>query len=177
MAKEVAIFGAGCFWCVEGVYNLIDGVELATSGYSGGNTINPTYKEVCTGETNHAEVVKIEYDSEKLPFEELLEVFFFVHDPTSLNKQGEDVGTQYRSVVYYLNEEQKIKTEHAIKALNESGYYDKQIVTEVTAFEEFYPAEDYHQGYYNENPTQPYCSAVVGPKILKFREKFKNKLK
>lgn len=177
MKKETAIFGAGCFWCVEGVYNLLQGVESAVSGYAGGDTENPTYEEVCTGETNHAEVVKIDYDAEVISFEELLEAFWAVHDPTSLNRQGEDVGTQYRSVVYYLNENQKEKTIQAIAKLNESGYYDKEIVTEITAFDTFYPAEEYHQGYYNINPNKPYCSSVVGPKIQKFREKFKNKLK
>ena len=177
MKIETAIFGAGCFWCVEGVYNLLKGVEEAISGYSGGDTIDPTYKEVCTGETNHAEVVKINYDADVISFDEILEAFWAVHDPTSLNKQGEDVGTQYRSVVFYLNEEQKLKTEAAIERLNASGYYDKPIVTLVEPFTTFYPAEDYHQGYYNENPTQPYCSAVVGPKIMKFREKFSGKLK
>lgn len=177
MAIETAIFGAGCFWCVEGVYNLLKGVELAASGYSGGDTVNPTYKEVCTGETNHAEVVKIDFDSSIISYEELLEAFWAVHDPTSLNKQGEDVGTQYRSVIYYLNEEQKLKAEESKAKLDALGYYDKPIVTTIEPFEVFYAAEDYHQGYYNENPTQPYCSAVVGPKIQKFRAKFSDKLK
>lgn len=177
MAVETAIFGAGCFWCVEGVYNLLKGVELATSGYSGGDTINPTYKEVCTGETNHAEVVKIDFDPSVISYDELLEAFWTVHDPTSLNRQGEDVGTQYRSVIFYLNEEQKQKAEDAKIKLDASGYYDKPIVTLIEPFKVFYPAEDYHQGYYIENPTQPYCSAVVGPKIQKFREKFIDKLK
>ena len=175
--KETAIFGAGCFWCVEGVYNLLKGVELATSGYSGGDTINPTYKEVCTGETNHAEVVKIDFDPSVISYEELLEAFWSVHDPTSLNKQGEDEGTQYRSVIFYLNDEQKLKAEKAKLEKEQSGDYDSPIVTLIEPFTEFYPAEDYHQGYYNENPTQPYCSSVVGPKIQKFRKKFENKLK
>ena len=175
--KETAIFGAGCFWCVEGVYNLLQGVESAVSGYSGGHTVNPTYKEVCTGETNHAEVVKIDFDPTVISYEELLEAFWAVHDPTSLNRQGEDVGTQYRSVIYYLNEDQKQKAEASKAKLDQSGYYDQPIVTLIEPFDVFYPAEDYHQGYYNENPTQPYCSAVVGPKIQKFRSKFSNKLK
>ena len=175
--KETAIFGAGCFWCVEGVYNLLKGVELATSGYSGGDTINPTYKEVCTGETNHAEVVKIDFDPTIISYEELLEAFWSVHDPTSLNKQGEDVGTQYRSVIYYLNEEQKLKAEKAKLEKDQSGDYDSPIVTLIEPFTEFYAAEDYHQGYYNENLTQPYCSSVVGPKIQKFRKKFEGMLK
>ncbi|WP_322969652.1 peptide-methionine (S)-S-oxide reductase MsrA [Faecalibacter sp. LW9] len=174
---ETAIFGAGCFWCVEGVYNLLQGVKLATSGYSGGTTENPTYKEVCTGETNHAEVVKIDFDPSVISYDELLEAFWTVHDPTSLNRQGEDVGTQYRSVIYYLNEEQKAKAEAAKAKLDASGYYDKPIVTMIEPFDVFYPAEDYHQGYYNENPNQPYCSGVVGPKIQKFRAKFADKLK
>jgi len=175
--KETAIFGAGCFWCVEGVYNLLQGVELAVSGYSGGDTVNPTYKEVCTGETNHAEVVKIEFDNSIISYDTLLEAFWTVHDPTSLNKQGEDVGTQYRSVIYYLNEEQKQKAENAKRKLDTSGYFQNPIVTDIEPFDIFYPAEDYHQGYYNENPTQPYCSAVVGPKIQKFRTKFSHILK
>ena len=175
--KETAVFGAGCFWCVEGVYNLLKGVDLATSGYSGGDTVNPTYKEVCTGETNHAEVVKIDFDPTVITYEELLEAFWSLHDPTSLNKQGEDVGTQYRSVIYYLNDEQKEIAEKSKLNKEKSGEYDKPIVTFIEPFTEFYPAEDYHQGYYNENPTQPYCSSVVGPKIQKFRAKFATKLK
>ena len=163
--------------CRLGVYNLLKGVELATSGYSGGDTINPTYKEVCTGETNHAEVVKIDFDPTIISYEELLEAFWSVHDPTSLNKQGEDVGTQYRSVIYYLNEEQKWKAEKAKLEKDQSGDYDSPIVTLIEPFTEFYAAEDYHQGYYNENPTQPYCSSVVGPKIQKFRKKFEGMLK
>lgn len=177
MKEETAIFGAGCFWCVEGVYNLLKGVNVAVSGYSGGDTVNPTYKEVCTGETNHAEVVKIDFNPEEISYEQLLQAFWTVHDPTSLNKQGEDVGTQYRSVIYYLNEEQKLKAEQSKKALDESGVYENPIVTLIEPFDVFYPAEDYHQGYYNENPTQPYCSSVVGPKIQKFRAKFENMLK
>jgi len=175
--KETAIFGAGCFWCVEGVYNLLKGVELATSGYSGGDTINPTYKEVCTGDTNHAEVVKIDFDPTIITYDELLEAFWSVHDPTSLNKQGEDIGTQYRSVIYYLNEDQKQKAEASKLAKDNSGEFDKPIVTTIEPFTVFYHAEDYHQGYFLENPTQPYCAGVVGPKIQKFRAKFSNKLK
>ena len=175
--EESAIFGAGCFWCVEGVYNLLKGVNVAVSGYSGGDTVNPTYKEVCTGETNHAEVVKIDFNPDEISYEELLEAFWAVHDPTSLNKQGEDVGTQYRSVIYYLNEEQKAKAEQSKLNLDQSGQLENPIVTTIEPFDVFYPAEDYHQGYYNENPTQPYCSAVVGPKIQKFRAKFAEKLK
>ena len=175
--EESAIFGAGCFWCVEGVYNLLKGVNVAVSGYSGGDTVNPTYKEVCTGETNHAEVVKIDFNPDEISYEELLEAFWAVHDPTSLNKQGEDVGTQYRSVIYYLNDEQKAKAEQSKLNLDQSGQLENPIVTTIEPFDVFYPAEDYHQGYYNENPTQPYCSAVVGPKIQKFRAKFAEKLK
>lgn len=165
-------FGGGCFWCVESCFNMLKGVESAVSGYSGGHKDNPTYQEVCTGETGHAEVVQITYDPGIISYKQLLDVFFFLHDPTQLNRQGNDVGTQYRSVVYYNNETEKKLTEKAIADLNTSGKYTGKVVTEVTEFGKFWPAEAYHQGYYKENPNQPYCSAVVGPKVAKFKKHF-----
>ena len=169
---ETIVFGGGCFWCVESCFNLLKGVEAAISGYSGGHKENPTYQEVCTGETGHAEVVQITYNPSIISYEQLMDVFFFLHDPTQLNRQGNDIGTQYRSVIYYKDETEKQKAEQAIKASQESGRWTGTYVTELAPFEKFWPAEQYHQGYYNENPTQPYCSAVVGPKIHKFKKYF-----
>ena len=165
-------FGGGCFWCVEGSFNMLKGVESAVSGYSGGHKANPTYKEVCTGETGHAEVVQIAYDPAIISYQQLLDVFFFLHDPTQLNRQGNDIGTQYRSVIFYNNENEKQQAQTAIDSINASGKYPGKVVTELTKFEKFWPAENYHQGYYKENPNQPYCSAVVGPKIVKFKKHF-----
>ena len=172
---ETITFGGGCFWCVESSFNMLKGVEKAVSGYSGGHKENPTYEEVSTGETGHAEVVQIYYNPETISYEQLLEVFFFLHDPTQLNRQGNDVGTQYRSVIYYQNDTEKQKAEKAIQNINASGKYPSKVVTELTRFEKFWPAEQYHQGYYWENPNTPYCSAVVGPKIHKFINHFKEK--
>ncbi|WP_353147990.1 peptide-methionine (S)-S-oxide reductase MsrA [Chryseobacterium sp.] len=166
------VFGGGCFWCVESCFNMLKGVKSAISGYSGGHKENPTYQEVCTGETGHAEVVEITYDHSVISYEQLMDVFFFLHDPTQLNRQGNDIGTQYRSVIFYKNDAEKQKAEQAIKASQESGRWTGTYVTELAPFEKFWPAEQYHQGYYNENPTQPYCSAVVGPKIQKFKKHF-----
>lgn len=165
-------FGGGCFWCVESCFNLLKGVESAVSGYSGGTTANPTYQEVCTGETGHAEVVEITYNPKVISYDQLLDVFFFLHDPTQLNRQNDDVGTQYRSVIFYNNEDEKQKAEDYIQKIDASGKYPNKVVTELTRFEKFWPAETYHQGYYNANPNQPYCSAVVGPKIQKFKKHF-----
>lgn len=165
---ENITFGGGCFWCVESCFNMLKGVELAVSGYSGGHTQNPTYEEVCSGETGHAEVVQISYDPAVISYEQLMDVFFFLHDPTQLNRQGNDIGTQYRSVVFYRDDAEKLKIEKAIEFSEQSGKWNGKYVTEIAQFEKFWPAEAYHQGYYNENPTQPYCSAVVGPKIAKF---------
>ena len=169
--KQVT-FGGGCFWCVESCFNMLKGVESAVSGYSGGRTQNPTYEEVCSGQTGHAEVVQITYDPSVISYKQLLDVFFFLHDPTQLNRQGNDIGTQYRSVIYYNDAEEKQQDDAAIQAVNASGKYSGKVVTEVTPFEKFWPAESYHQGYYKENPTQPYCSAVVGPKVAKFKKHF-----
>ena len=165
-------FGGGCFWCVEGAFNMMKGVESAVSGYSGGHVENPSYEEVCSGMTGHAEVVQITYDPSIISFDQLMDVFFFLHDPTQLNRQGNDIGTQYRSVIYYSNEEEKKKAEDAIAKVNESGKYSGKVVTELSPAVNFWPAEAYHQGYYQANPNQPYCSAVVGPKIAKFRKHF-----
>lgn len=176
-SMEVATLGAGCFWCVEAVFQDIKGVAAVQSGYSGGTVINPSYKEVCTGNTGHAEVVQITFDPKVVSFETILEVFFETHDPTTLNRQGGDEGTQYRSAVFYHNARQKELAELAIKAGNESGNWNAPIVTEVTAFTNFFPAEDYHQDYFNLNGTQPYCAMVIAPKVDKFKKKFAELLK
>lgn len=175
--KALATFGGGCFWCTEAVYTQMKGVEKVVAGYSGGTVKNPTYKEVCTGNTGHAEVIHITYNPTETSFEELLEVFFATHDPTTLNRQGADVGTQYRSAIFYHNEEQKQKAEFIINELNKQGAYDNPIVTEVTAFDVFYEAENYHQDYFANNPNQPFCQMVVKPKVEKFQKLFKDKLK
>ncbi|MDA3614604.1 peptide-methionine (S)-S-oxide reductase MsrA [Polluticaenibacter yanchengensis] len=175
---DTAILGTGCFWCTEAIFEQLKGVESATSGYTGGDVANPTYEQVCSGTTNHAEAILVKYDPKQITYDELLEVFFKVHDPTSLNRQGADVGTQYRSAIFYVNEKQKELAEYYINKLNESGAYDKPIVTEVTAASEFYNAEDYHQDYYNIlGSKNGYCQMVVKPKIEKFQKVFKDKLK
>lgn len=174
---DTLTIGGGCFWCVEAVYRMLDGVESVESGYAGGNTKNPTYKEVCTGTTGHAEVVQIVFDNTKTSVEEILKVFFTVHDPTTLNRQGADVGTQYRSVIYYRNEEQKKIAEDIIAALSKEHVYDSPIVTEITPLDVFYKAEDYHQDYYANNKSQPYCAMVVRPKVEKFEKVFKDRIK
>ncbi len=174
---DTATFGEGCFWCTEAMFQQLDGVVAVVSGYSGGNKVNPTYQQVCTGETGHAEVTQIFYDPKKLNFKDLLGVFWQTHDPTTLNRQGADVGTQYRSVVFYHNQEQK---ELAVKykaELDKSGAFDNPIVTEISPYINFYKAEDYHQNYFNNNPNQPYCSIVIKPKLEKFYKIFHNKLK
>jgi len=174
---KVATFGAGCFWCVEAVFQELDGVHSVISGYSGGQTKNPTYKEVCEGTTGHAEVCRITYDPAKISFAELLEVFWKIHDPTTLNRQGNDVGTQYRSVIMYHDDEQKNLAIEYKKKLNDAGIWENPIVTEIVPEAEFYTAEDYHQNYYSDNSKQPYCTFVITPKLEKFRKVFKDKLK
>ncbi|MEK7854784.1 MAG: peptide-methionine (S)-S-oxide reductase MsrA [Acidobacteriota bacterium] len=174
---ETATLAAGCFWCVEAVFDDLKGVEDVVSGYSGGHTENPTYKEVCSETTGHAEVVQIRFDPAELSFADLLRVFFSVHDPTQLNRQGNDIGTSYRSAIFYHSEEQKQTALEVIDEVNNEGPYDKPIVTEVTAFDKFWPAEDYHQEYFANNPNQPYCAAVVAPKVAKFRQKYVSRLK
>ncbi len=175
---DTATFANGCFWCTEAIFEQLDGVISATSGYTGGQTKNPTYKEVCTGETGHAECLQIVYDPAKISFDELLEVFWETHDPTTLNRQGGDVGTQYRSGIFYHNEEQKQKAEKYKTDLDKSGAFDNPIVTEITPFTVFYTAENYHQEYFENNENNnPYCKVVIRPKVDKFRKVFKDKLK
>jgi peptide-methionine (S)-S-oxide reductase len=174
---ETATFASGCFWCTEAIFLNVDGVQSVVSGYTGGKVKNPTYKEVCSGLTGHAEAIQITYDPSKVTYDELLEFFWKTHDPTTLNRQGNDAGTQYRSAVYYHNDEQKRLAEHYKKKLDESGAFDDPIVTEITAATTFYKAEDYHQNYYNLNSSAPYCSFVIQPKLEKFKKAFKEKLK
>jgi peptide-methionine (S)-S-oxide reductase len=175
--SEQATLGGGCFWCVEAVFEQVKGVTRVVSGYAGGVTPNPTYREVCEGDTNHAEVVQVTFDPSVISYREVLEMFFVTHDPTTLNRQGADAGTQYRSVVFYHNEEQKKTAEEVMASLREQGVWLNPIVTQLAALEKFYPAEDYHQGYYRANPLQGYCRAVIEPKVLKFRQKFARLLK
>ncbi|HFS66954.1 MAG TPA: peptide-methionine (S)-S-oxide reductase [Flavobacteriia bacterium] len=172
-----ATFGGGCFWCTEAIFSELKGVKSVESGYAGGTTKNPSYREVCTGNTGHAEVIHITYDPEEISYEELLDVFFATHDPTTLNRQGADVGTQYRSVIFYHDEAQKQKALDFIKSLEKEHIFDDKIVTEVVPFTNYYKAEDYHQDYFNNNKSQGYCNAVINPKLIKFRKKFKEKLK
>lgn len=175
---DTATFANGCFWCTEAIFEELDGVISAVSGYTGGHVKNPTYKEVCTGTTGHAECLQIIYDPAKISFDELLEVFWETHDPTTLNRQGADVGTQYRSGIFYHNAEQKEKAEKYKAELDKSGAFDRPIVTEITAFTDFYPAEDYHQQYFENNEnSNPYCRIVIRPKLDKFEKVFKDKLK
>ncbi|MEW6196815.1 MAG: peptide-methionine (S)-S-oxide reductase MsrA [Bacteroidota bacterium] len=174
---EMATFGSGCFWCTEAIFEKLKGVIDVESGYSGGSVPNPTYEAVGSSLTKHAECAQITFDPSVITFTELLEVFFKTHDPTTLNRQGADVGTQYRSVIFYHNEEQKAAAEKIIKELNEAKIWDKPIVTEVSKFKKFYKAEDYHQDYYRNNPYQGYCSFVITPKIEKFKKIFADKIK
>ena len=174
---DTATLGAGCFWCVEAVYQRIKGVKFVESGYSGGDVNNPTYKQVCTGNTGHAEVSRIYFDPKEVSFSELLEVFWGTHDPTTLNRQGADAGTQYRSVIFYHNPEQKKIAEDYKKRIDSSKIFDSPVVTEISPVINFFKAEDYHQNYYNENSNQPYCSFVITPKLEKLKKVFKEKLK
>ena len=174
---ETATFGSGCFWCTEAIFQNLKGVERVTSGYSGGTKENPTYKEVCSGNTGHAEVIQVVFDPAVINYNELLEVFWKTHDPTTLNRQGNDVGTQYRSVIFYQNENQKKLAEYYKAELEKSKIWDDPIVTEIVPYKNFYTAEDYHQNYYEQNTSQPYCSFVITPKIEKFKKVFKEKLK
>ena len=173
----IATFGNGCFWCTEAIFQQLDGVESVLPGYTGGVGKNPTYKEVCTGTTGHAEVIQITFDPNIITFRELLDVFFYTHDPTTLNRQGNDVGTQYRSVIFYQDAAQREEAEKMIKQLTAEKVYDDPIVTEVTALGVFYMAEDYHKNYYNNNKNQGYCRAVINPKLDKFVKKYGSKLK
>jgi len=175
MAQATAVFGGGCFWCVEAIFTELNGVLEVIPGYSGGHVANPTYELVCTGQTGHAEVVQVTYDPEVISYDDLLRIFFSTHDPTTLNRQGGDVGTQYRSIIFYASEEdcqiaERIKAEMA-------ALWEDPIVTEIAPLEKFWPAEDYHREYFRRNPQQTYCSAVIAPKVAKFRQKFADRLK
>lgn len=174
---EVATLGGGCFWCLEAVYDELKGVVDVVSGYSGGHVVNPTYEEVCGKQTGHAEVVQVTFDPSVISYREILEIFFTIHDPTTPNRQGNDVGPQYRSAVFYHLPEQKATAEQVIKEFETAKVWDNPFVTEVTAFDKFYPAEDYHQEYFKRNPYQPYCAFVVGPKVAKFRKQYFDRLK
>ncbi len=176
-SRELATLGGGCFWCLEAVYKELRGVELVASGYAGGRVVNPTYREVCEGTTGHAEVVQLTFDPAAVSYRELLEVFFTIHDPTTPNRQGGDVGTQYRSAVFYHTDAQRETAREVIAELSAAGVWDAPVVTEVVPLETFYPAEDYHQDYFERNPSQPYCRAVVAPKVAKFRKHFLERLK
>ena len=176
MTTALATFGGGCFWCTEAVFLELQGVKKVVSGYSGGHVENPTYREICGKQTGHAEVIQIEYDPEEISFEELLEVHWSTHDPTTLNQQGNDRGPQYRSIILYHNDEQKTIAESSMTN-TATQMWDDPIVTEIVPFEIFYAAENYHQDYYSRNSYQPYCNVVIGPKLAKFRNKFKSKLK
>lgn len=177
MNKEIVTLGGGCFWCLEAVYDQLRGVEDVVSGYSGGQVVAPSYKQVCTGTTGHAEVVQITFDPHVITFRDILDVFFTVHDPTTLNRQGADEGPQYRSAIFYHSPEQRAVAEQTIAELNESGPWDAPIVTEVSPFDVFYPAESYHQEYYANNPNQGYCRVVIAPKVAKLRQLFLDRLK
>ena len=174
---EVATLAGGCFWCLEAVFDELKGVESVESGYSGGKVQSPTYAQVCDGDTGHAEVVQVTFDPSVLSYADLLTVFFSIHDPTTLNRQGADVGTQYRSAIFYHNEQQKQTAEQVIKKVEDAGIWDKPIVTELTPFDMFYMAEDYHQEYFAHNSFQPYCRAIIAPKVTKFRKHFVDRLK
>jgi peptide-methionine (S)-S-oxide reductase len=174
---EVATLAGGCFWCLEAIFDELEGVERVVSGYSGGKTANPSYKEVCGGRTGHAEAVQVVFNPKVISYREVLAVFFSMHDPTTLNRQGDDVGTQYRSVIFYHDDKQKAIAEQLIKELNAAKIWNAPIVTEVTPFSAFYPAEDYHQNYFKQNAAQPYCQVVIAPKLAKFRQHYSDKLK
>jgi peptide-methionine (S)-S-oxide reductase len=175
--KEITTLAGGCFWCLEAVFDEVQGVESVESGYMGGTMANPSYEQVCSGKTGHAEVVQITFDPALVSFKEILEVFFVIHDPTTLNQQGSDAGTQYRSVIFYHSPEQKSQVEQVIKNLNGTHIWNSPIVTEVVRAQTFYRAEGYHQDYFLRNPDQPYCMAVVAPKVAKLRKHFLGKLK
>jgi peptide-methionine (S)-S-oxide reductase len=173
----LATLAGGCFWCLEAVYADLKGVQKVVSGYAGGQVVSPSYAQVCTGKTGHAEVVQITYDPKTVTYRELLEVFFTIHDPTTLNRQGADVGTQYRSAIFYRTPEEKAVAEEVIRNLDEAGVWGKKFVTELTPFSMFYPAEEYHQNYFARNSGQPYCQIVIAPKVAKFRKHYMDRLK
>jgi peptide-methionine (S)-S-oxide reductase len=174
---EVATLAGGCFWCLEAIFKEVNGVEDVTSGYTGGTTVNPSYQEVCTNKTGHAEAVQLAFDPGKISYREILRIFFSVHDPTTLNRQGEDVGTQYRSAIFYHNDRQRTIAEATIRELSEARLWKKPIVTQVMPLDRFYPAEDYHREYFSRHPDQSYCRAVISPKVNRFRKQWTKRLK
>jgi peptide-methionine (S)-S-oxide reductase len=174
---EVATLAGGCFWCTEAIFKEVDGVEDVISGYTGGTTVKPTYQEVCTNTTGHAEAVQLSFNLGKISYREILQIFFSVHDPTTLNQQGEDVGTQYRSAIFYHNDRQRTVAEALIRELNEAHLWENPIVTQVVPLDKFYPAEDYHREYFSRHPEQSYCQAVISPKVNKFRKQWTKRLK
>jgi peptide-methionine (S)-S-oxide reductase len=175
--RQFATLAGGCFWCIEAVFNDLEGFESAISGYAGGKDPNPSYQLVCTGTTGHAEAVQVAFDPNIISYKELLEIFFTIHDPTTRNRQGPDIGPQYRSVVFYHDDEQRATAEQVMQEIEAAGIWDAPLVTELTPLDTFYPAEDYHQEYFKRNPNQPYCSMVVAPKVAKFRKKYADRLK
>jgi peptide-methionine (S)-S-oxide reductase len=177
VGTEVATLAGGCFWCLEAIFMQVDGVEDVVSGYTGGTTANPTYREICTNATGHAEAVQLAFNPGQISYREILQIFFSVHDPTTLNRQGEDVGTQYRSAIFYHNDRQKAIAEALMKELNEAHLWNKPIVTQVMPLDKFYPAEDYHREYFSRHPEQSYCQAVISPKVNKFRKQWTKRLK
>ena len=176
-ALEKATLGGGCFWCTEAVFQELEGVEIVVSGYAGGENPDPTYREVCSGTTGHAEVVQVSFDAAVVSYREILEVFFATHDPTTLNQQGADAGTQYRSVIFYHSPEQKMMAEEVLLDLDAADLFNSSIVTEIAPLEDFYPAEEYHQDYFRRNPEQGYCQAIINPKLAKFRSSFGERVK
>lgn len=176
-SRETITLAGGCFWCLEAVYDQVRGITDVVSGYAGGTVANPSYEAVCAGSTGHAEVVRVTFDPSVISYREILEIFFDIHDPTTLNRQGGDIGTQYRSAIFYSNEQQKSEAEVVVRELMEAGTYSSPIVTEVAPLAEFYPAESYHQEYFANNPARQYCRAVVGPKVAKFQKHFADRLK
>ena len=174
---EVATLAGGCFWCIEAVFREVEGVERVISGYTGGTTVNPTYQQVCSDRTGHAEAIQVTFDPAKISYREILEIFFSVHDPTTLNRQGADTGTQYRSAIFYHNEQQKATAEQLIGELNKAGLWEKPIVTQIAPLDKFYPAEDYHREYFSRHPEQAYCQMVISPKVNKFRKQWAKRLK
>jgi peptide-methionine (S)-S-oxide reductase len=176
-SSEVATIAGGCFWCIEAVFREIDGIEDVVSGYTGGASINPVYQQVCTGQTGHAEAVQMSFDPSRISYREILEIFFSVHDPTTLNRQGTDAGTQYRSAIFYHNEQQRAVAEELIGELNEAHLWEKPIVTKVVPLDTFYPAEDYHQEYFSRHPEQAYCQLVISPKVGHFRKQWPGRLR
>jgi peptide-methionine (S)-S-oxide reductase len=177
VSLEVATLAGGCFWCIETVLREVNGVENVVSGYTGGTTVNPTYEQVCTDKTGHAEAVQVSFNPSNISYREILKIFFSIHDPTTLNRQGTDVGTQYRSAIFYCNEEQKAVAEELIRELNKAHLWSKPIITQIVPLETFYPAEDYHREYFSRHPEQAYCQMVISPKVNKFRQQWAKRLK